>query len=581
MSFSCFLMENFIVSILIIIVYILKLIFKNKISCRLSYFIWLTVLGFIMILLLPLPTFDYESIIQENSYICNEGVNEEVLYIGESIINDFAENISVWQETFFIKILFYIWVGGVVFSILILIRDIMSLHSIVKKSKCVNSDVEQLMEKCKKTIQTDINIYIIQSKYIDFPVSFRLRKYYIALPNNIDFENEDLFNILLHEIVHIRNRDVSINSFAYIVKCVYWFNPIVNLAIQSVKKERELYCDYIVMEKLPDNALRIAYGHSILNMAERNIKYKSAFIANLFVGKKQLSNRIFAINNYCCGVRSNKLITNTFVVMVTFIFVIAYIFNFMGKENDIYIPERGLNISYEKGFDYLENYKGSYVLCDVKNNKYYVGGTKGFKRVSPYSTYKPFGALNALENKVITINKNEILWNGDEYPFPQWNENQSLNSAMKNSVNWYFQNMDNQLGLKKVKDFFIKINYGNKRVGLFTNDYWLKPVLKISPFEQADMMKKLYKNDFGFSSENINAVKKSIFISREKDISLYGKTGSGIINGKKSRGWFIGYVENGEDMWSFAVYISGEDNVDGMKAKAVTTNILKDKGILK
>ena len=46
---------------------------------------------------------------------------------------------------------------------------------------------------------------------------------------------------------------------------------------------------------------------------------------------------------------------------------------------------------------------------------------------------KPFGALNALENKVITINKNEILWNGDEYPFPQWNENQSLNSAMKNS----------------------------------------------------------------------------------------------------------------------------------------------------
>ena len=50
---------------------------------------------------------------------------------------------------------------------------------------------------------------------------------------------------------------------------------------------------------------------------------------------------------------------------------------------------------------------------------------------------------------------------------------------------------------------------------------------------------------------------------------------------KKIRGWFIGYVENGEDMWSFAVYISGEDNVDGMKAKAVTTNILKDKGILK
>ncbi|MFR5773979.1 MAG: hypothetical protein ACLUE7_12285 [Lachnospirales bacterium] len=73
-----------------------------------------------------------------------------------------------------------------------MIRDIMSLHSIVKKSKCVNADVEQLMEKCKKTIQTDINIYIIQSKYIDFPVSFRLRKYYIALPNNIDFENEDL-----------------------------------------------------------------------------------------------------------------------------------------------------------------------------------------------------------------------------------------------------------------------------------------------------------------------------------------------------------------------------------------------------
>ena len=49
-------------------------------------------------------------------------------------------------------------------------------------------------------------------------------------------------------------------------------------------------------------------------------------------------------------------------------------------------------------------------------------------------------------------------------------------------------------------------------MGLFTNDYWLKPVLKISPFEQADMMRKLYKNDFGFSSENVNAVKKINFL---------------------------------------------------------------------
>lgn len=56
------------------------------------------------------------------------------------------------------------------------------------------------------------------------------------------------------------------------------------------------------------------------------------------------------------------------------------------------------------------------------------------------------------------------------------------------------------------------------------------------------MLEKLYYNQFGFSPENIKAVKDSIRLYSTDNGTLSGKTGTEEVNGENTSGWFIGYI---------------------------------------
>ena len=99
---------------------------------------------------------------------------------------------------------------------------------------------------------------------------------------------------------------------------------------------------------------------------------------------------------------------------------------------------------------------------------------------------------------------------------------------MKNSVNWYFQSIDSQLGSDSVTSFLQKIQDGNQQISSDIRLYWTDMSLKISPFEQVEQLKKLNENQFHFSPEHIRTVKASILQSASPEGVLYGKTGTAV-----------------------------------------------------
>ena len=97
-----------------------------------------------------------------------------------------------------------------------------------------------------------------------------------------------------------------------------------------------------------------------------------------------------------------------------------------------------------------------FVLYDKNKDQYSIYNEKmSRQRVSPDSTYKIYSALAALDAGVISPGKSEIAWDQKQYPFSSWNKDQTLDSAMSSSVNWYFQTLDKKLGkteLQKTPD---------------------------------------------------------------------------------------------------------------------------------
>lgn len=197
-------------------------------------------------------------------------------------------------------------------------------------------------------------------------------------------------------------------------------------------------------------------------------------------------------------------------------------------------------------------------------------------RVAPNSTYKLYSALFGLENNIITPANSLIRWNGESYPFEAWNKDQTLQSAMTSSVNWYFQSIDEQLGSSAVQNYLRNIGYGNEDLSGDFSSYWMESSLKISPVEQVELLTKLYNNDFGFAPENIKAVKDSIHIASSDTSNFYAKTGTGRVNGQDVNGWFIGFIERTDNTYFFATNIHAKDHADGSTAAEITMSVLSN-----
>jgi hypothetical protein len=91
----------------------------------------------------------------------------------------------------------------------------------------------------------------------------------LLLPHCVvnDFPGGEIRLILLHELAHLKRRDVAVNYLLAIFEAVHWFNPLVWLAFWRMRAERELACDEAVLRLTPLRE-RCAYGSTILKLIE-------------------------------------------------------------------------------------------------------------------------------------------------------------------------------------------------------------------------------------------------------------------------------------------------------------------------
>lgn len=441
-----------------------------------------------------------------------------------------------------------ILLGGILLNIFWIVFCYFRL-SLIKKIEIESP----LFNSCCKRISVKAKLYY--SRQIASPLSYGIIFKKVVIPNK-NIENADIY-IFYHELIHHKHRDLLTNFVYCFLKAFYWFNPLIYLWHKIIKLDMECYCDYSVIKLTNDH---ISYGNALITSAQEKL-YNVGY---MFSYKKQLKNRIIKITNFSKTYSPKKakllILFMLLSTILTFFSLNIYGYSLKTRVNAIYVD-------YEK---YFGQYKGTLVMYDLNKEAYYIyNKALSEKRVSPNSVYKIAIALNALENNIITCNNSFSKWNGEDYPFNQWNQNQDLNSAMKYSVNWYFQELDKKISLKKTQAFLNKINYGNKALSLNKKNYWLEGELKISPIEQAEFLKGLINNDFSFKEESLQAVFNSMRLSE----GYYGKTGSGMVNGKIKNGWFCSIIKYNEKNIILVVRV---ENADGAKAKAIAENFIKN-----
>src|ERR1035437_2120665 len=90
----------------------------------------------------------------------------------------------------------------------------------------------------------------------------------ILIPQSLaeNFSDEQLRAVLLHEVIHLRRRDVWVNCLQTLLQIVYWWHPLVWLANARIRRVREEAVDDAVMLTLRDDAE--TYAPTLLEVAK-------------------------------------------------------------------------------------------------------------------------------------------------------------------------------------------------------------------------------------------------------------------------------------------------------------------------
>ena len=99
--------------------------------------------------------------------------------------------------------------------------------------------------------------------------------------------------------------------------------------------------------------------------------------------------------------------------------------------------------------------------------------------------------------------------------------------------------------------------------------------------EQVELLARFCLGDLPFHKDNLKAVKDSLFVSSSGGSTLYGKTGTGNVEGNNVNGWFVGFVESPEETYIFATNIQDQTSANGSTAAKITLDILINQNIYK
>ncbi len=585
-----FLICNAYICLLIGVITGLKQLLKKYLSAQIQYNFWFVLLVLLAVPFLPnnatsfLRIFSWFSFTKSTMLNANpEAQNFTPIDQNYAIdkMNDFAVSISSKTPSTINILLLTIWVFGIVIMSILAFHSWRQLHILEKSALPLQSKkVKYVWNQCLSEMNIKETIPVYSTVFLKSPITVGFLRPRIYIPIHLisDFNPKDMRFMLLHELQHCRHKDTLINIFMNIAGIVYWFNPLIWYALKEMRCDREIACDSAVLQILHEEDFE-AYGTTLINLAEKISLSPFPFTLGMGGTMKQMKRRVLNI----AGFRKQTLLKKVRGIIV-YAFITALLLEcapvlsiYASASDNYHFDEKERRIFHLDLNEYFQKYDGSFVLYDTYSNSWNIYNIEAArKRITPNSTYKIYDALLGLESEIITSTSSNMTWNGEDYPFDSWEASQDLNSAMHNSVNWYFQTIDSQVGFDSVKSFLQDIGYGNQITSSDLDLYWTDSSLKISPIVQIELLQKFHDNEFRFAPENIDAVKNAIHLASTTEGSFYGKTGTGRVDDQDVNGWFIGYVEKSDHIYYFATNIQGESETTGNKAAEITDSILSE-----
>lgn len=173
----------------------------------------------------------------------------------------------------------------------ILILNIRFLGHIKNHRKGLPDHVSSCLDEIRAEMNIKSNIKVIICETAATPCLFGLFRPEIIL-NEVSIGDEAILrHVLLHELIHYKQKDHIIALLRILCCAVYWFNSLVWIGAAACRKDSEQSCDAKVIDRLERDE-QFAYGETLLKLVRTKRTRSSALqtATTMSSGKKTLKN---------------------------------------------------------------------------------------------------------------------------------------------------------------------------------------------------------------------------------------------------------------------------------------------------
>ena len=231
-------------------IWLVKLFFHDKLDARWHYFIWL-----VLLVRLVIPV-DFALIHTPVSVLQGIPLSRWI------DLGRLAAGRKGYQEAAGLLGKIYLWgvalLGGYYFATWLVLK--LCLKNAPRADESTRGYVNGIAEKYGLKTCSDIRSY-----HCNAPFICGLVRPVLVLPQGRAMPEEA---VIVHELLHRKWKDVSVNVAIRIVRVVNWFNPAVWFLTGVVQNDSEALCDQRVLEYCREG-MQKDYGDMLLAMAEK------------------------------------------------------------------------------------------------------------------------------------------------------------------------------------------------------------------------------------------------------------------------------------------------------------------------
>lgn len=193
--------------------------------------------------------------------------------------------------------------GALAFGAHIAVANLRFWVKIRKLPELDDARILGLFSRCRALMGLRTRIALVPANAVTSPAIFGLVKPRLLIPEGMTgaVDLDGLRYVFLHELAHVKRRDILINWLTTVLQALHWFNPVIWYAFHRMRGDREPACDALALSCI-DSDESPEYGRTIVNLLEQVRQVRRVpGMAGILESPSQIKRRITLIARFTKG----------------------------------------------------------------------------------------------------------------------------------------------------------------------------------------------------------------------------------------------------------------------------------------